>query len=91
VAARTSDIWGSKDEFHYTAQTVPGDATISAEITSQQDTDPWAKSGIMLRAGTDPGAADYAIFATPEGNGTVIQYRTASGGSTTQLGGVTSR
>lgn len=84
------DIWGSKDEFRYTAQTVPGDATISAEITSQQDTDSWAKSGIMLRAGTDPGAAYYAIFATPEGNGTVIQYRTASGGSTTQLSGVTS-
>ena len=85
------DIWGSKDEFRYTAQTVPGDATISAEITSQQDTDSWAKSGIMLRAGTDPGAAYYAIFATPEGNGTVIQYRTASGDSTTQLSGVTSR
>jgi hypothetical protein len=30
-------------------------------------------------------------FATPEGNGTVIQYRTASGGSTTQLGGVTGK
>jgi regulation of enolase protein 1 (concanavalin A-like superfamily) len=85
------DIWGGKDEFRYTAQTVPGDATISAEITSQQDTDSWAKSGVMLRAGIDPGAAYYAIFATPEGNGTVIQYRTASGGSTTQLSGVTSR
>jgi outer membrane protein assembly factor BamB/regulation of enolase protein 1 (concanavalin A-like superfamily) len=85
------DIWGTKDEFHYTAETVPGDATISAEITSQQDTDPWAKSGLMLRASTDPGAAYYAIMATPEGNGTVIQYRTASGGSTTQLSGVTGK
>jgi regulation of enolase protein 1 (concanavalin A-like superfamily) len=84
------DIWGSKDEFHYTAQTVPGDATITAEITSQQVTDSWAKSGIMLRAGTDPGAAYYGIFSTGS-NGTVIQYRTTSGGSTTQLSGVTSR
>jgi outer membrane protein assembly factor BamB/regulation of enolase protein 1 (concanavalin A-like superfamily) len=85
------DIWGAKDEFHYTAQTVPGDATISTEITSQQDTDPWAKSGIMLRASTDPGAAYYAVLATPEGNGTVIQYRTAAGGSTTQLSGVSGK
>jgi outer membrane protein assembly factor BamB/regulation of enolase protein 1 (concanavalin A-like superfamily) len=85
------DIWGGKDEFRYTAQTVPGDATISAEITSQQDTDPWAKSGIMLRASTDPGAPYYAILTTPEGNGTVVQYRASSGGSTTQLGGMASK
>jgi outer membrane protein assembly factor BamB/regulation of enolase protein 1 (concanavalin A-like superfamily) len=85
------DIWGTKDEFRYTAQTVPGDATISAEMTSQQDTDPWAKSGIMLRASTDPGAPYYAILATPEGNGIVIQYRTTSGGSTSQLSGVTGK
>ena len=81
------DIWGAKDEFHYTAQTMPGDGTISAKITSQQNTDPWAKSGIMLRASTDPGAPYYAIFATP-GNGTVVQYRTSAGDSTTQVTGV---
>jgi outer membrane protein assembly factor BamB/regulation of enolase protein 1 (concanavalin A-like superfamily) len=83
------DLWGAKDEFHYTAQTVPGDATISAQITSQQNTDPWAKSGIMLRASTDPGAPYYAILSTGA-NGTVVQYRTASGGSTSQLTGVSS-
>jgi outer membrane protein assembly factor BamB/regulation of enolase protein 1 (concanavalin A-like superfamily) len=82
------DLWGSKDEFHYTAQTVPGDATISAEITSLQDTDPWAKSGLMLRASTDPGAPYYAVLATGA-NGTVIQYRTSLAGDTTQLAGLT--
>jgi hypothetical protein len=35
---------------------MPGDATISAKVTSQQNTDPWAKAGVMLRASTDPGA-----------------------------------
>jgi outer membrane protein assembly factor BamB/regulation of enolase protein 1 (concanavalin A-like superfamily) len=83
------DIWSTKDEFHYTAETVPGDATISAQITSQQYTDPWAKSGIMFRASTDSGAPYYAILATP-GNGTVVQYRTSAGASTTQVTGVTS-
>jgi regulation of enolase protein 1 (concanavalin A-like superfamily) len=84
-----SDIWGTNDQFHYTAESIPGDGTISAKITSQQNTDPWAKAGLMLRASTDPGAPYYAILSTG-GNGTVIQYRTAAGNSTSQLSGVTS-
>jgi len=68
---------------------MPGDGTISAKITSQQNTDSWAKAGIMLRASTDPGSPYYAIFSTG-GNGTIIQYRTAAGNSTSQLTGVTS-
>jgi hypothetical protein len=80
-------IWGVQDEFRYTAEAMPGDGMISAKITSQQNTDPWAKSGIMLRAGTDPGAPYYAIFATP-GNGTVVQYRTGAGDPATQVTGV---
>jgi hypothetical protein len=83
------DIWADKDEFHFTAQDMAGDGTLSAEVASQQDTDPWAKSGLMLRTSTDPAAPYYAIFATG-GNGTVIQYRTAQGDSTTQLTGVAS-
>jgi outer membrane protein assembly factor BamB len=82
------DIYGTVDEFQYTAESMPGNGTVSAEITSQQDTDPWAKAGIMLRASTDPSAPYYAILATP-GNGTVVQYRTSEGDSTTQLTGVT--
>jgi outer membrane protein assembly factor BamB len=83
------DIWGTRDEFHYTAETMPGDGTARAKITSQQNTDSWAKAGIMLRASTDPSAPYYAVLASGS-NGTVVQYRTSSGGSTTQLGGVTS-
>ena len=83
------DIWGANDEFHYTAENMAGDGSISAKITSQQNTDPWAKAGIMIRLSTDPSAPYYAIFATP-GNGTVVQYRTSAGASgTTQLSGVT--
>ena len=83
------DIWGIKDEFRYVAETLPGDGTVSAKVVSQQDTDAWAKSGIMLRASTDPAAPYFAILTTGE-NGTVIQYRTAQGGSTSQVTGVTS-
>ena len=84
-----SDMWGSADQFHYTAETLPGDGAVSAQIVSQQDTDPWAKSGVMLRATTDPGSPYFAILSTG-GNGTVIQYRTTQGGSTSQVSGLTS-
>jgi len=35
----------------------------------------------MLRATSDPGAMNYAVFATP-GNGVVVQWRTAQAGTT---------
>ena len=82
-----TDIWGSNDEFRYTAQQLAGDGTVSAQVISQQDTDPWAKAGLMLRAGTSHDAPYFAILATG-GNGTVIQYRTTAGGNTSQVSGV---
>ena len=63
------DIWGTNDEFHYTAETMPGDGTVSAEISSQSDTDPWAKAGLMLRASTDPAAPYYAYNSPPRATG----------------------
>jgi hypothetical protein len=42
----------------------------------------------MLRQSGDPASAYYAVFVTP-GNGIVVQYRTAQGGSTTQIAKIT--
>src|SRR5204863_376226 len=39
------DIWGTSDAFHLVSQSVSGDATVSARVTAQQNTDPWAKAG----------------------------------------------
>ena len=47
-------------------------------MTSIQATDPWAKSGVMLRATTDPGSPYYAAYIT-KGNGLAVQARTAQG------------
>ena len=38
----------------------------------------------MMRATTDPASPYYAVFATPS-NGIVVQWRTAQGGSTSQV------
>jgi outer membrane protein assembly factor BamB len=78
------DIWGTADSFHFVDQTLSADGTVTAQVTAQQATDPWAKAGPMVRATTDPGSPYYAVFATP-GNGIVVQWRATAGGSSTQL------
>jgi regulation of enolase protein 1 (concanavalin A-like superfamily) len=89
LQAGGTDIWDTSDQFHFAAQNMVGDGSVSANVASQTDTDPWAKAGIMLRATSDPSAPYYAILVTPH-NGTVVQYRSAAGASTSQLVGVTS-
>ncbi|MDQ0259287.1 PQQ-binding-like beta-propeller repeat protein, partial [Sinomonas atrocyanea] len=78
------DIWGTADSFHLVQQTLTGDGTVSAHVTAQQVTDPWAKAGPMLRATTDPGSPYYGVFVTP-GNGIDVQWRASQGGASSQV------
>jgi outer membrane protein assembly factor BamB len=79
-----NDIWGTADSFHYVWQSLAADGSITAQIISQTNTSAWAKAGLMMRATTDPGSPYYAVFATP-GNGMAVQWRTAQGGSSSQV------
>jgi len=91
VQGAGGDIWSVSDQFHYIWQSLNGDGGVSAHILSQTNTDPWAKAGVMLRQGTDAGAAYYAVYMTP-GNGVNVQYRAAPGTNAMQavsIGGVT--
>ena len=79
------DIWDVADQFHYVWQSFPTDGSLSAQLTSQSATNPYAKAGLMLRATSDAGSPYYAILATPV-NGVVVQHRDAQGATTAQLG-----
>jgi hypothetical protein len=79
-----ADIYGTADQFHFVWQSLPGDGSISARVTAQTNTSSWAKAGVMLRASTDPGAANYAIYITP-GNGVSVQYRAGQGATTNKV------
>ena len=68
-----NDIWGTTDQFNYVSQSLTGNATIVARVTSQSDTDPWAKSGVMIKQSTTSGSA-YALLAVTPGNGVAFQY-----------------
>ncbi|MGH9080189.1 MAG: hypothetical protein ACRDYE_08985, partial [Acidimicrobiales bacterium] len=78
------DIWGTADAFHFASQSLAADGTVSAQVTSQQNTSPWAKAGVMLRTSTDPGSPYYAAFVTP-GNGIAVQWRGTQAGTSSQV------
>ncbi|MCW1921347.1 putative Ig domain-containing protein [Luteolibacter arcticus] len=81
-----ADIWGTADEFRFVRQTTNGDCDIRARVKGQANTNGYAKAGVMLRDGTGAGAAHASIFATPS-NGFAFQYRTTSGGTSTNVNG----
>ena len=84
IQASGGDIWNTVDQFHFVAQSFSGNGSVSAQVQSQSLTDPWAKSGVMVRLSdiaTDP---YYGIFATPQ-NGIVVQYRSQANAFTSQV------
>jgi fibronectin type 3 domain-containing protein len=86
VTAGGSDIWNTSDAFHYVYQPLTGDGTIVAHVASLQNTDPWAKAGVMIRESLDPSSAHASMFVTP-GNGAAFQGRLATGDDSTTTPG----
>jgi hypothetical protein len=86
VSGSGYDIWGEADQFNFASQTLTGDGTIVAHVASQQNTDPWAKAGVMVRETTAAGATFADVVLTP-GNGAHFQYRTSTSGSAADVAG----
>ncbi|MHC4204172.1 MAG: LamG domain-containing protein [Planctomycetota bacterium] len=78
MTAEGADIWGTSDEFHFAWQQLNGAGSIVARVESVQDTDPWAKAGVMIRDTLDPDSAHGMVAITP-GNGVWFGRRTAAG------------
>jgi hypothetical protein len=77
-----ADIYGASDELHFAYKEITtGTVTITAKIESLDNTDPFAKAGVMVRDTLDPDSRNTALLITPE-NGLRFQYRTTEGGDT---------
>jgi hypothetical protein len=76
-----ADIWGGADEFHFAFKEATGASSITAKVESLDNTDPFAKAGVMIRDTLEAGSRNIAVFITPE-NGVRFQYRAADGGTT---------
>jgi hypothetical protein len=74
MTASGVDIWYAADEFHFAYKTLSGVGTIVAKVLSVDNTDPWAKAGVMFRETLEPGSKFAAVYITP-GNGCRFQAR----------------
>lgn len=88
VSGSGADIWGSTDAFHYYYASLVNDGRLYAQVNSLDNTDSFAKAGIMIRSSTDPSAPHVILDVKPDG-GIEFMTRTAQGGQTTYLGGTT--
>jgi hypothetical protein len=65
MTATGADIWNDADQFHYAYKTLTGAGTIVAKVLSVDDTDPWAKAGVMFRETLGAGSKFAAVYITP--------------------------
>lgn len=75
-----ADIWNNSDAFNYAYQPLNGDGTIVAQVTGVQNTNGWAKAGVMIRETLSANSTHAMMVLTP-GNGAAFQRRTSTGGS----------
>jgi hypothetical protein len=88
VSGAGADIWGTADAFNYYYSGLSNDGGMFARVVSLDNTSPFAKAGIMIRASTDPSAAQVILDVKPDG-GIEFMTRSANGASTTFLAGST--
>jgi regulation of enolase protein 1 (concanavalin A-like superfamily) len=86
VTGAGTDIWDVTDQFHFVYQPLTGDGTIVARVASLQNTDGWAKAGVMVRATLTGGSANAVAQVTP-GNGVTFQQRATAGAASTYVQG----
>jgi len=86
IAASGADIWDTADAFHFVYQPLTGNGEITARVGSVQNTDLWAKAGVMIRETLAAGSRHALVVVTP-GHGTDFERRIATGGVTTHTFG----
>ncbi len=79
VSGGGTDIWGGSDQFNFASTTWSGSGTLTAQVNSIENTDSWAKSGVMFRDSSGADATFVDVMATA-GNGVTMQWRNATGG-----------
>ncbi len=61
------DIWDTADQFTFAWKRLSGNGSIVARVDSIENTNPWAKAGVMIRTSLDPDAKNAMAYVTPDG------------------------
>ena len=88
VAGAGADIWGQDDGFQFVSRAVSGDTEIVVRVRSMQNTNAYAKAGIMLRESPAAGAAHVILDMRPNGS-VEFMMRPSTGAPTTFIAGGT--
>ena len=72
------DIWGNSDEFHFAFKTLSGAGSIAARVESVENTNVWAKAGVMIRETLNADSVHAMTVVTPA-QGVSFQRRNATG------------
>jgi hypothetical protein len=89
MTAAGADIFNKADEFHFAYKQLSGVGSIIAKVESVDNTDPWAKAGVMIRETLDPGSKFAGLYITSTNsdgtatNGCRFQARTETDGEAT--------
>ncbi|MDQ3008258.1 MAG: PKD domain-containing protein, partial [bacterium] len=73
ISSASEDIWDTFDGLMYVHQPLNGDGQITARVTSQTDTNEWAKAGVIIKDSTTY-RSPYAMMAVTPGNGYTFQH-----------------
>ena len=76
------DIWDNADAFHYAYKTLIGAGSIVARVESLQNTNAWAKAGVMVRETLDVGSK-HGMMIISAASGASFQRRTDTDGAST--------
>jgi hypothetical protein len=74
-----TDIWDGSDEFHFAFKILSGPGTIVAKVESVENTNDWAKAGVMIR-NTLESISEHVMMAVTPGNGVWFGWRKEMGG-----------
>jgi hypothetical protein len=75
-----ADIWGTSDSFTMlTTNVTASSQTLSARVVSIENTDPWAKAGVMMRDTIATNSRHVMVIVSP-GKGIAMQWRSQAGG-----------
>jgi hypothetical protein len=82
-----ADIWAvngvEADEFHFAYKMLNGAGSIIARVQSIDNTNNWAKAGVMIRETLDPASAHAMVVVTPA-QGVSFQRRPSTAGTSTE-------
>ena len=79
-----ADIWGTADAFAFHNTTWTLDGTVTTRVRSIENTNAWAKAGVMFRETLAPGSKHVMLIVAP-GKGVAMQDPSGDGRRSSQV------